>query len=82
VLPAKHNIQRLIVNPATGKLYVAEADSGPTIKPSNDWLEIDPEAGDSSIRIIKLPFNALEGAFDQGSSMESSHSYRILATKL
>ena len=63
--PPKHNIQRLIVNPATGKLYVAEADSGPTIKSSNDWLEIDPEAGDSSIRIVKLPFNALEGAFDQ-----------------
>ncbi|MFT5523205.1 MAG: hypothetical protein ACI9HK_001151 [Pirellulaceae bacterium] len=62
--PPKHNIQRLIVNPVTGKLYVAEADSGPTIKSSNDWLEIDPDVGDKSIKVVKLPFNALEGTFD------------------
>jgi DNA-binding beta-propeller fold protein YncE len=62
--PPRHNIQRLIVNPVTGKLYVAEADSGPTIKSSNDWLEIDPSVGDKSIKIVKLPFNALEGTFD------------------
>ncbi len=62
--PPKHNIQRLIVNPATGKLYVAEADSGPTIKSSNDWIEIDPRVGDKSIKIVRLPFNAMEGAFD------------------
>ncbi len=62
--PPRHNIQRLMVNPATGKLYVAEADSGPTMKSSNDWLEIDPSIGDKSIKIVKLPFNAMEGTFD------------------
>jgi len=62
--PPRHNIQRLMVNPASGKLYVAEADSGPTIKSSNEWLEIDPAVGDKSIRIVKLPFNAMEGTFD------------------
>lgn len=62
--PPRHNLQRLIVNPATGKLYVAEADSGPTGKSSNDWLEIDPAVGDKSIKVVKLPFNALEGTFD------------------
>ncbi len=62
--PPKHNIQRLIVNPATGKLYVAEADSAPTIKSSKEWLEIDPAVGDQSIKVVQLPFNAMEGAFD------------------
>jgi DNA-binding beta-propeller fold protein YncE len=62
--PPRHNIQRLMVNPASGKLYVAEADSGPTMKASNEWLEIDPAVGDKSIKIVKLPFNAMEGAFD------------------
>ncbi len=62
--PPRHNIQRLMVNPANGLLYVAEADSGPTIKASNEWLEIDPAIGDKSIRVVKLPFNAMEGAFD------------------
>jgi DNA-binding beta-propeller fold protein YncE len=62
--PPRHNIQRLMVNPKTGKLYVAEADSGPTMKASNEWLEIDPAVGDDSIKIVKLPFNALEGVFD------------------
>lgn len=60
--PPTHAIQRLYVNPVTGMLYVAEADSGPTIKASKGWIEIDPASGKS--RIIKLPFNALEGAFD------------------
>ncbi|MEX0703232.1 MAG: hypothetical protein WD069_14150, partial [Planctomycetales bacterium] len=62
--PPRHNIQRLIVHPITGKLYVAEADSGPTIKASNDWLELDPNVGDKSIEVVPLPFNAMEGAFD------------------
>jgi DNA-binding beta-propeller fold protein YncE len=60
--PPKHNIQRLMVHPRTGKLYVAEADSGPTIKASNSWLEINPRTG--RMKLIKLPFNAMEGAFD------------------
>ncbi|MHC4914386.1 MAG: hypothetical protein ACYTGB_02760 [Planctomycetota bacterium] len=60
--PPRHNIQRLYVNPKTGKLYVAEADSGPTGKASNSWLEINPKTG--KIKEIPLPFNAMEGAFD------------------
>jgi DNA-binding beta-propeller fold protein YncE len=60
--PPRHNIQRLYTNPKTGKLYVAEADSGPTGKASNDWLEINPRSG--RIKIVRLPFNAMEGAFD------------------
>ncbi|MEX0715224.1 MAG: SMP-30/gluconolactonase/LRE family protein [Planctomycetaceae bacterium] len=62
--PPRHNVQRLIVNPVTGKLYVAEPDSAPTIKAANDWIEIDPEKGDKSIDIIPMPFNGMEGAFD------------------
>src|SRR6185437_7894720 len=42
-------IQRLEVNPVTGKLYVGEADSGPTIKASNELLEIDPETGEIKV---------------------------------
>jgi len=60
--PPRHNIQRLYVHPVTGKLYVAEPDSGPTMKASNSWLEIDPDTG--RIKVIELPFNAMEGAFD------------------
>jgi len=57
--PPRHNIQRLEVNPVNGKLYLAEADSGPTGKASNSWLEIDPDT--AKIREIRLPFNAMEG---------------------
>jgi hypothetical protein len=60
--PPTHNIQRLIVNPVDGMLYVAEADSGPTGKASNRWLSVDPDSG--AYRWIDLPFNAMEGTFD------------------
>ncbi len=60
--PPTHNIQRLIVNPVDGMLYVAEADSGPTGKASNRWLRVDP--ADGKLKWINLPFNAMEGAFD------------------
>jgi hypothetical protein len=60
--PPRHNIQRLIVHPLTGMLYLAEADSGPTSKASNRWMEIDPETG--KLKWIELPFNAMEGCFD------------------
>jgi len=60
--PPRHNLQRLYVNPLTGLLYVAEPDSGPTGKASKVWLVIDPDTG--RIRIMPLPFNAMEGAFD------------------
>jgi hypothetical protein len=60
--PIKHNIQHLYVNPTTGKLYVGEADSGPTIKAFKRLAEIDPATG--AIRFVQLPFNALDAAFD------------------
>ena len=62
ITPLKHNIQHLYVNPATGKLSVGEADSGPTIKAFKRLLEIDPATG--AIRLVPLPFNALDAAFD------------------
>lgn len=61
-VPTRHNIQHCYVHPLTGKLYLAEPDSGPTGKASNDWLEINPNTG--AIRVIHLPFNALDAAFD------------------
>lgn len=60
--PPSNAIQQLIVNPVTGKLYLGEADSGPTVKAFKQLLEIDPETG--AIKLIDTPFNALEGAFD------------------
>ncbi len=65
--PPSNAIQRLQVNPATGLLYVGEADSGPTTKAHNELLEIDPRTG--RIRIVQLPFNAMEFVFDQGGTL-------------
>lgn len=61
--PPTNAIQRLAVNPVNGKLYVGEADSGPTVKSSNALLEIDPETG--KIRVVDLPFSAMEFVFDR-----------------
>ncbi|MCG3179798.1 MAG: hypothetical protein BIFFINMI_02143 [Phycisphaerae bacterium] len=61
--PPYNAIQRLEVNPVNGRLYVGEADSGPTVKSSNDLLEIDPETG--RIKVIELPFSAMEYVFDR-----------------
>ena len=60
--PPTNAIQRLEVNPVNGKLYVGEADSGPTYKSSNQLLEIDPENG--KIKIIDMPFSPMEYVFD------------------
>ncbi|QDU96139.1 NHL repeat-containing protein [Lignipirellula cremea] len=60
--PPTNAIQRLIVHPLTGKLYVGEADSSATIKAFKQLVEIDPETGQS--QLIDTPFNALEAAFD------------------
>jgi len=62
VPPPAHNIQHLTVSPLSGKLYLGEADSGPTIKACNSWLEIDPATG--KMKVVRLPFNAMDGAFD------------------
>ncbi|PCJ63224.1 MAG: hypothetical protein COA79_00015 [Planctomycetota bacterium] len=58
----KWNIQNLYVNPSTGKLYVGEADSGPTGKAFMELLEIDPNTGE--VKVIVLPFNPMDIAFD------------------
>ncbi len=58
----RHNIQELFVNPATGNLFVGEADSGPVSKCYNRLIEIDPKTGE--IKFVPLPFNAEELVFD------------------
>ena len=60
--PPAWNIQHLYVNPKTKKLYVGEADSGPTIKAFTELLEIDTDSGVT--KVIKLPFNPMDIAFD------------------
>lgn len=60
--PPSNAIQRLYPHPISGKLYVGEADSGATIKAFRALLEVDPETG--RVKVIELPFNALEAAFD------------------
>lgn len=60
--PPTNAIQHLYVNPVNGILYVAEADSAPTIKASNRWLEVNPESG--ATKVIEMPFNAIDAAFD------------------
>lgn len=60
--PPSNAIQRLIVNPKTGLLYVGEADSGATVKAFKQLVEIDPGTGKA--KLIDTPFNAIEGAFD------------------
>jgi hypothetical protein len=59
--PPEFSRQRLFVNPATGKLYVAE-DMG-FDKSFKDILEIDPETGKTAN--IELPFDAEDMCFDQ-----------------
>ncbi len=60
--PPFNAIQRIVVNPATGKLYIGEPDSGPTGKAFCSLLEIDPETG--GCNVIELPFNPVEYTFD------------------
>jgi hypothetical protein len=53
--------QRLIVNPATGKLYVAEGDSG-VMKSVNQLVEVSPDTG--KVRLVDLPLGAEDLCFD------------------
>jgi len=53
--------QRLYVNPATGKLYVAEGDSG-VMKSVNQLVEISPDTG--KIQLVDLPLGAEDLCFD------------------
>ncbi len=52
--------QRLYVNPATGMLYIGEADAA-VGKSFHTLIEVDPDTGKS--RPIKLPFDAEDLAF-------------------
>jgi len=63
VPPVMHRTQRqrLYVNPANGKVYVAEGDKA--VGKSFDRLyEIDPETG--RVRVVQLPFHAEDMCFD------------------
>jgi len=53
--------QRLYVNPASGKLYVAEGDCG-VMKAVNQLVEIAPDTG--KIRLVDLPLGAEDFCFD------------------
>ncbi len=59
--PAILSRQRLCVNPASGKLYVAEGDSG-VMKSVNQLVEIDPESG--KIKLTDLPMGSEDLCFD------------------
>jgi len=53
--------QRLVVNPATGKVYVLEGDSG-VMKSVNQVVEIAPDTG--KIKLVELPLGAEDLCFD------------------
>lgn len=61
LIPPILSRQRLIVNPATGKLYVAEGDSG-VMKSVNQLVEISPGTG--AIKLVDLPLGAEDVCFD------------------
>ena len=52
--------QRLYVNPASGRLYVAEGDSG-VMKSFNQLVEIDPRSGRT--RLVDLPLGSEDMCF-------------------
>ncbi len=54
--------QRLYVNPASGKLYIGEGDSGVS-KSFNQLVEIDPAGGRT--KLVDLPLGAEDICFDQ-----------------
>jgi hypothetical protein len=58
----KHKIMYLWFNPKNERLYLGEPDSGPTVKACNELLKINPVSG--AIDRVRLPFNALDLAFD------------------
>ena len=53
--------QRLYVNPASGRLYVGEGDSG-VMKSFKQLVEIDPVSG--KVKLVDLPFTTEDLAFD------------------
>jgi hypothetical protein len=61
VIPPILSRQRLIVNPASGKLYVAESDCG-VMKALNQLVEISPDTG--KVKLVDLPLGAEDICFD------------------
>lgn len=59
--PAILSRQRLYVNPASEKLYVAEGDSG-VMKSVNQLVEISPDTGKT--KLVDLPLGTEDLAFD------------------
>ncbi len=66
--PGRWNVQKPMVNPSNGKLYLGEGLSEGLSKGYNELLEIDPATG--KYRLLKLPIDALDMAFDQ-----NGHAY-------
>ena len=62
IAPPHYNIQQLYFNPKSERLYVGEPDSAPTGKAWCELIEIEPESAKS--RIVKLPINPQDIAFD------------------
>ncbi len=60
--PPIWNTQRMYANPANGKLYIGEYDSGPASKTFTYFVEIDPGTGEQ--RLVELPYSAEDAAFD------------------
>jgi hypothetical protein len=58
-----YQMQRLTVNPRTGRVFLAEPDSGPANKAYKQLVEFDPETGKP--RLVDLPFNCEDLCFDQ-----------------
>jgi hypothetical protein len=54
--------QRLYVNPATGKLYVAEGNDNANGKAFNRLFEIDPETGRH--KTVQIPYDTEDMCFD------------------
>jgi len=59
---APHYRQRLYADPASGRLYVAEADWKANGKSFHELIEIDPRSGRT--RKVQIPFNAEDMCFD------------------
>jgi len=62
-----NNIQQLYFNPKTEKLYVGEPDSSPTGKAWTELIEIEPET--AKAKLIKLPINPQDMAFDHNGAI-------------
>jgi sugar lactone lactonase YvrE len=61
--PFNYQMQRLTVDHRTGRVYLAEPDSGPANKAYKQLVRVDPETGKH--KLVDLPFNAEDLCFDK-----------------